>query len=183
MGSQVFLITGNRGIGKTTLLLRILEELRGTRLKIGGVVSPPVFAGGDEKIGFQGEDVATGDQWALGRLNGSLDGPRLGPWSFSSEGFRLGISAVREAINLQADLIVLDEIGPLELIRGEGYAAVLPELPSSPVKILMLVVRPELINRFVSRFFQDNQPEVVEVTGENRQLLLYELVKKIMKNY
>jgi nucleoside-triphosphatase THEP1 len=164
-------------------MLRLLEELRGTGLKIGGVVSPPVFNDGDEKIGFQGEDILTGEQWDLGRSNGSLDGPRLGPWSFSNEGFRLGISAIRGAINSRVDLVVLDEIGPLELIRGEGYAEILPELTSAPVEILILVLRQNLIDLIVSQYFQNNQPEVVEVTRENRQILPYELVKKIMKNY
>ncbi len=46
--SKVILLTGPREVGKTRLLLKILEEFKDGELQITGVVSPAAFSGRDK---------------------------------------------------------------------------------------------------------------------------------------
>ena len=43
------------------------------------------------------------------------------------------------------DLLVIDEIGPLELLHGEGWTAALPLLNSPVYRVGLVVIRPELV--------------------------------------
>jgi nucleoside-triphosphatase THEP1 len=70
--------------------------------------------------------------------------------------------------NAQGPVIVIDEIGSLELERGEGLAPVLPLLADAGD--LLLVVRPELVAR-VAELVPRHAREVVRVTPENREVL------------
>jgi nucleoside-triphosphatase THEP1 len=68
----------------------------------------------------------------------------------------------------QRPVIVIDEIGSLELERGEGLAPVLPLLADAGD--LLLVVRPELVAR-VEELVLRHARGVVLVTPENREVL------------
>jgi nucleoside-triphosphatase len=65
-------------------------------------------------------DLATGKTGTLSHIKGS--GPRLGKYHVNPETLeRIGADALRNA--LSCDFIVIDEIGPMELISGSFVAA------------------------------------------------------------
>jgi len=45
-----------------------------------------------------------------------------------------------------ADLFIVDDLGPLELVRGEGWTPVLPMIRARQFDAALVVVRPELID-------------------------------------
>ena len=48
--------------------------------------------------------------------------------------------------NPNCDLLVVDELGPLELVRGEGWQAALEALAQGGYCLALVVVRPELLD-------------------------------------
>ncbi len=71
------------------------------------------------------------------------EGLPLGRWLFSPSALAWGNDLLASC--LPADLFIVDELGPLELIRGEGWVNALEALRSGRYKIGLVVIRPELV--------------------------------------
>jgi len=54
-----------------------------------------------------------------------LGGPRVGPYSFDPVGLDRALKVLEKAISGGCDLLMVDEIGPLELEQGKGFAPIL----------------------------------------------------------
>lgn len=135
------LLTGERGSGKTTLCARIAQS----DPRFSGLLSPAVINHREEKIGFDGRCIVSGESWVFGRSEIELNGPRIGKYSLSTEGVESAISCVTSSLLSTESPTIVDEIGPLELRDGEGLAPILPVLERGGA--LLLVVREELISR------------------------------------
>ena len=61
-------ITGNPGVGKTTIFSFIVNELRKRNYKISGFYCPEIREGG-RRVGFQIVDIATGERDWLAKEN------------------------------------------------------------------------------------------------------------------
>ena len=130
------IITGERGAGKTTLCLAIAAGR-----DFGGIVCPGIYDK-NGKIGFTCRSLSTEDEWELGRADRCLDGPRIGMYSLSSDGIARALECIYRSIDSRR-ITVIDEIGPLEVRLGGGFAPVLPKLKTAGH--LVLVVREDLI--------------------------------------
>jgi nucleoside-triphosphatase len=114
--NKVFIvITGRPGIGKTTLVKRVVSKLVHDGIRVVGFYCPEVREGG-KRIGFQVTSIDGTIRGWLARVTG-CDGPRVGRYTTCYEAEKVVEEALR---NLdKADLVVIDEIGPMELkLRG-----------------------------------------------------------------
>jgi nucleoside-triphosphatase THEP1 len=73
------------------------------------------------------------------------------------------------------DVLVVDELGPLELIHGKGWIVALDILQARNYRAALVVVRPCLLENFQARLKLEMQ--VLTVTRSNRN----ELVKPIVE--
>ena len=175
------LLTGKRQVGKTTVCRRVAELARGRGYEPAGVLTPVVL----DKDGFPAIRyalmVSDGEQRLLARTDGNLGGPRTSRYSFDAAVFVWVIGRLRRAISQGCDLLIVDEIGPLELERGRGLAPILSDL-SAGKPPLLLVVRPVLTAQL-----QDRLPEIpfrtFTVTQENRQALPDAIVKELFADH
>ena len=138
------ILTGARGVGKTTLCLR----LAASSANFAGVVSPAVTNASGVRVGYSMRCLGSGETWPLASAEKELDGPRFRRFSFSATGIARGLECVKESLSKPQGITVIDEIGPLELDKGEGLAPLLPVLAGSGD--LLLVVREELVSRVVA---------------------------------
>jgi nucleoside-triphosphatase len=103
-------ITGRPGVGKTTLIERVLEA---TRLRAGGMVTREIRVCG-RRVGFAVTDVATGVEGVLAHIH-RPGVPKVGRYTVDTESLEnVGVAAIHAAIR-DAELIVIDEIAPMEL--------------------------------------------------------------------
>ena len=136
----LMLITGPSGCGKTSLCERLAGQAREAGLSVGGILCPAVFEDGS-KVGIDQLDLATGERKRLGvRCDGA---GTVGCWRLDERVIAWGN---RNLTRLQGvDLIIIDELGPLELDSGGGYRQALRLLDEGRYQAALVVVRPALL--------------------------------------
>lgn len=160
------LVSGTRRAGKTTLLLAIRDAAHAAGLTVGGMLSIGRFEG-SEKIGIDVMDAGSGARQPLATYAVEPNGPiRTGRYTFDPAGIAAGLDFARAGQG--TDLFIVDELGPLELARGEGWAPVLPLIRARQFGAALVVVRPELLD--AARAALDLPPDapVIEITPDNR---------------
>ena len=73
-------------------------------------------------------------------------------WIFDKDQLNRGNEILKEA--LPCDLLVIDELGPLELLHGQGWQAGIKVLESRDYRLGLLVIRPELLKEAQKRWPQ-----------------------------
>jgi nucleoside-triphosphatase len=104
-------ITGRPGVGKTTLIERVLE---GAAYSAGGMLTRETRVCG-RRVGFAIVDVATGTEGVLAHVHQRV-GPKVGRYTVNIESLeQTGIAAILDAVRTK-ELVVIDEIAPMELL-------------------------------------------------------------------
>lgn len=147
---QLFLITGLRGVGKTTWCGDLLRLAQARGLRTAGLWSPAVFANG-QKNGIDMVDVHTGQRRRLANLRGKETAAvSTIQWAFDPAVIDWGNQVLD---NLpESDLLVIDELGPLEFLRNEGLLAGLRVLDAGAYRVAVVVVRPSLLPEAQARW-------------------------------
>lgn len=138
-GERALFITGAIGAGKTAAVLSLTEDLRRQGLNVAGVASPRVVSAG-ATVGYRVRDLVTGEERLL-----CADQPPGIPFRrffFSPDGLTFA-NALLERAAREAEVMLVDEVGPLEL-SGGGFASGLDAARRSPA-LLVLTVRPSLV--------------------------------------
>lgn len=166
-GPSIVILSGESGSGKTTICTRVVALARARGLGVAGVLTPPRLAGGC-KVGLDVEDIRTGQRRPLAERVGATDGPGTESWHFHADGLAWGTMILRRAT--PCDLLVIDELGLLELARGQGWTVGLDLLRTSRYRLALVVVRPALLPRLRERL-GGVEPLTLAVTEANRDAL------------
>ncbi len=176
------LLTGERQVGKTTVCKRVTELTRGLGYDPAGVLTPVLLDEDGFPVARYALMVSDGGQQLLARADGDLGGPSTGRYSFDTDVLSWMVDRLRRAIAQGCDLLIVDEIGPLELKQGRGLAPILPDLSTERLPPLLLVVRPGLLGQL-----QERLPAIpfrtFTVTQENRQSLPQAVVKELFADH
>ena len=173
---RAYFLTGRPGVGKTTVLLRAAEKLKSKGLKIGGFISREVREAGF-RVGFKIIDLGSGREGWLAHVN-QPSGPRVGKYRVCMRDLEaVGVAAIREAIS-QAEIIVIDEVGPMELHSQPFREAVLSALDSD--KIILGTIHHRVRGPFIDGIRKRDDVEVIEVTPRNRDELPDAVYNRIM---
>lgn len=160
----LILLTGVQGIGKSTVCQRLAALWRDRGGAPAGLITRT--AGPERYV----VDVASGEERLLATAGEeALAGPRLPCFSFSQEALDWGNAVVQAAVARPADLVLLDEVGPLELAQGVGLLPALKILLGSG-KAALIVVRPALLEQ-AQAMAAGRTVQVCEVTAAEREAL------------
>jgi nucleoside-triphosphatase THEP1 len=112
----VFLVvTGPRGCGKTRFCSRLAEEARSRGHRCGGILTRRTSPEGGAARDV--EDIAAGQSQPLVPAEGAAASAMRRTYAWANE-------VLREAAR-SSDLLIVDELGALELEAGEGLSAAL----------------------------------------------------------
>jgi nucleoside-triphosphatase len=168
-------ITGNPRCGKTTLCEKVIERLEKKGIRCGGVICPEIRMEG-KRIGTNAVDVTTGEDriMAMSRDKAEFEGVDIGGYRLSIEGIEFGKNAIERSTG--CDLIVIDEIGALELTNN-GLMEMAEKALDSEDNTLT-IVRSKLKKTFLDRF-GDREFIVFDVNEDNRDRLPEEISRRI----
>ncbi len=173
-GVMIILLTGESGCGKTTLCQRVVATLRARGANVAGVLSLPRFARG-EKIGMDVADVRTGERVALAERVATGAGTANLAWKFDDAGLARGAQILRAAP--PCDVLIVDELGPLELVHHVGWIGALDILRARNYRAALVVVRPSLLENFQARVKLEMQ--VLTITRSNHAELFKQIVQAL----
>ncbi|MFU8773238.1 MAG: nucleoside-triphosphatase [Anaerolineales bacterium] len=160
---QLYLLSAASGAGKTTWCFEFVAQAREAGLKVAGLLSPAVF-NGEEKIGIDMLDLSSQVRRSLASRSYQKDphASLCGAWIFNQETLAWGNHCLQ---NLEtADILVLDEIGPLEFIHAQGLTAGLQLLDSGSYSIALVTIRPSLLETVRQRW---PHSQVIVVSKDN----------------
>ncbi len=172
--SRLIFLTGRPGVGKTSVLLRAVEILKANGFRIGGMISQESRDRGT-RMGFEIVDLETGRQGWLAHVN-QRTGPRVSKYRVNlSDLNTIGAGSILRAVE-KADIIVIDEIGPMELFSDAFREAVAEALSSG--KPVLGTVHHRARDPLVAAIRKRKDAEIIEVTPENREGLNKLLVQQ-----
>lgn len=155
---NLILITGPSGSGKTTWCEALTDHARQVGISPVGLISPPVYSGGT-KTAIDLLDLQTQERRRLARLHNSQKSTQAGPatidWQFDPQVLAWGDTLLqRTDANQEAlqNLLILDELGPLELVRGQGWQSGLRLVDGRSYRLACVVVRPALLSVALERW-------------------------------
>lgn len=154
-------------MGKTSVLLRIVESLKANGYSVGGMISREVRSGAD-RVGFEILDLKTGRKGWLANAN-QKQGPQVGRYRVNLGDLdSIGVEAITDAVT-SSDVIIIDEVGPMELCSPRFKEAIRKaiESPKLVVGIVHWKARDSLLTGIKGR----EDVEVHLVTFENRRNL------------
>jgi nucleoside-triphosphatase len=126
------LLEGRPGAGKTTAVARVVELLRADGVSVTGFVTSELRERG-ERVGFALETLG-GERGMLAHV-GIRGGPRVGRYGIVLDDLeRLAIPA----LHADADVVVLDELGKMEL-ASEAFRDAVAALLERPVAVVATV--------------------------------------------
>ena len=118
---------------------------------VAGVYTPAVFAG-DEKTAIDATLLPSCERFLFAprRLVHDGQGLHFAGWDFQSSALQR-INA-HLASCADCELLVVDELGPLEFMRGQGYTEALRLLDAATVPHALVVIRPDLLPQAQARW-------------------------------
>lgn len=161
--SGIWLVTGPPGVGKSTLVSRVTLRLKSRGVIIGGCTTGEKRVGG-VRVGFEVKDLTNGTAGELASTSGKL-GPRVGKYRVNlADLASFGAKGLSDAAD-QSELIVIDEIGPMELVSPDFRRAVRKCIDSG--KPILAVVHERLEDDLLAEV-RSKARELVELDTNNR---------------
>jgi nucleoside-triphosphatase THEP1 len=132
-------------------------------------------------------DLCSGERRILARADRDLGGSTVGPYSFSQSAMEWAVGVIETAMHPietaagdwpACDLVIVDEIGKLELWQGTGLAHILPRLTAGEATHSLVLVRDSLLSE-LRRRLEPVEPIVFSVSEENRGGLAIQILQDL----
>ena len=171
---RLIFVTGPQGSGKSSRCEEFVSLARAYGIPTGGILSIPVFDSGT-KVAIELLDVSTGVSRRFARRHDAGDAD-VGRWKLEDGALEWANGVLRRAAG--SEILLVDELGPMELLRAEGFVDGVKALDNGGYALALAVVRPELIRLALERW---PHGEVVDV-GRNRRALARLIGSRIFAN-
>jgi len=134
------LVIGEPGSGKTSWCREYINRRRKSGSTVGGILSPAIEKQ-RQRVGSNALDLLTGEEVPFARLSryrSLKKGEKVGDYTISRDGILFACRAIERAVESRCDLVVIDEVGPLEL-HGKGLMPAVELALASAVNMLIVV--------------------------------------------
>ena len=112
-------------------------------------------------MGIDIQDVFTEENYPLAVINqGQFAEVKTDAWVFDAERVKWGNELLEDIVS--CDVLVIDELGPLEFFQQQGFVSGFEALKRDNFKLALVVIRPELLDEAKRRW---PDAEVLEVNN------------------
>jgi len=171
------LITGNPGVGKTTLIRNIISKLN---VSTGGFYTSEVRDVDGKRWGFKITSL-DGTEGVMASVE-IVSKYIVSKYGVDTEAIdRVGVTAIREAIK-HSDFIVIDEIGRMELF-SKKFQDVAMEALDSPKLVLGTITAKDTV--ITKKIKERQDTKIITLTRQNFneiETYLERLISKILKD-
>ena len=161
---MTLLVVGEPGSGKTSWCREYVDRRRESGSSVGGILCPAIEQQG-QRVGSNAVDLLTGQEVPFARLSGYESfkgGERVGDFTISRDAISFACGAIERAVESNCDLVVIDEVGPLEL-SDQGLMSAVELALASAVNVL-IVVRSSLKEALQKHFAEYEVAVVADLT-------------------
>lgn len=144
---MIYIVTGMPGTGKTSWVMNLYRLLLKNFIQVGGICSAGSWAEGIRDRFFV-TDLENGMQELLCDRRDSGRDVHFGHFYFKNEGLGFGQAALNKTLYTHPDVLVMDEVGGLEL-RNKGWSDFLSHLKDIPFGTIIMVVRESLVSQVI----------------------------------
>ncbi|MFP4082962.1 MAG: nucleoside-triphosphatase [Candidatus Aminicenantes bacterium] len=171
---MIFILTGPVHSGKTTLVKKVADDLKTLHFKVDGFLSEAVLE--NETIaGYDLSDLRKGKTFPFIRRQGAEGWERIGRFYFIPQTLAQAKDIILRSRN--ADMLMVDEVGPLEL-KGGGLWPALEQVLFSRMRPILLVVRV----RIVRDFLEQMGGEKVKIFDIREKNIFSRMMKEMERN-
>ena len=165
---KINIISGKKDVGKSILCANLIKELRVQDLSVAGIISPGKYID-KKKVGISAKNISTGDVIELATYSPGWDHENSDrEWKINSKAIPWG-NEVLKSID-SCEVLVIDEIGFLELEKNSGWKQVFQVVSESSFKISFIVVRSELISTALAHWVNANVIKIIN-KGQSEEVL------------
>lgn len=170
-------LTGPINIGKSTIIRRAVMELSSLDIPTGGFYTLPYVTGG-KVTGFYIQPLINMN--SLPPPEDRMIARKIGSeWTADTAAFEsIGAEILDSSLKSAADLVVMDELGFFEA-GAFGFQDRVISLLSSPKMVLGVMKSADV--PFLNGIRKREDVGLIEVTGENRDILAERILKKIRR--
>lgn len=173
--SEIWLLTGSPGVGKSTVVSKVVLKLKSAGVIVGGFATAEVRIGGVRR-GFEIRDLTTGRRGELSSTT-SRFGPRVGRYRVNLADLSdVGASGLESAAST-SELIVIDEVGPMELVSPEFRRAVSRCIAAD--KPILAVVHEKMEDDLLIEL-KAKAKETIVISVDNRDTVVDDLSSKLL---
>jgi len=148
--SNIFVLTGEKDSGKTTLVEELSRKLKNDGYVIGGILQLKVMRN-RERLGYDLFDIRTQKRIPLCRIDAPDKGITAGPFKFYPDAIQFGRDALSISVIKECEIAIIDEVGPLEL-QDSGWAESLSNILHSYQGKVFLVIRESSLQDVLTQF-------------------------------
>jgi len=171
-------ITGMPSVGKTETLLKIIKSLEDHGYVVHGMITEPVIEK-NKHVGFYTTNWKTKEREVFAHIDFEQK-EKVGKYGVDITALEnIGVPAIEEAIiNPDVNIIVIDEIGKMEMLSEKFCEMVTEALDSD--KPIMVTLHKKSRTPLLQDVRRRDDIRILEVTPLNRNLLPYK-IEKIME--
>ena len=134
------LVVGEPGSGKTSWCREYIDQRLKSGSTVGGILSPAIEKQ-RQRVGSNALDLLTDEAVPFARLSrysSFKGGEKVGEYIISRDVILFACDAIERAVESRCDLVVIDEVGPLEL-HGKGLMPAVKLALASAVNMLIVI--------------------------------------------
>lgn len=171
------ILTGFPGVGKTTAIQKINEFLKFKGIKTGGFIT---FEEREnrKRVGFKIVNLATLEEDWLAHIS-LVEGPPLGKYKVNIKAIdNIGVNAVLWALK-NADVILIDEVGPMEM-KSQKFREIVKVVMTSD-KPAILTLHRSYINMKLPELSTDKEVIMYQISQTNREAIPLIVSRELLK--
>jgi len=155
-GRKIFIISGAMGEGKTTFTRNLAKFLKEHNIQAEGLLSERIMDG-SKTTGYDILDIMSGNKKVFLRENEKCGDNTIGKFYICNEGLETGRKILNSFILKKTGIVIIDEVGQLE-IRGGGWYDCLNELLDKSQNHILITVRDKYVDEVKQKW---NIPDAV----------------------
>jgi nucleoside-triphosphatase THEP1 len=147
---KIIILSDQTDTGKTALIKELIEHLKLSNVKTGGIYAQKIMMN-DARIGYDVVSVKTNQREVFLRTCENDQLEKIGPFCIFPGGLELGNHYLAPESNTDHEIMIVDEVGKLEL-SGKGWAEKIGVLLKSQKNTVLMVVRVNLVDQVIDRW-------------------------------